>query len=93
MSGRSDLQIERKGIPLVMAEILVRRSGRHNERVVRNFTIAQNDSAPRGINPGRFGQQDICVLPILEHVAQRRGYIRGRKRARRNLVEQRLNRW
>src|SRR4029079_6399701 len=67
------------------------RSGRDDQRVVGDrAAVGQVDLALYGIEPDRLAQQHRRVAAAAEDAAQRLGDVARRDRARRDLVQQRL---
>ncbi len=84
------LQPRRHRLPLVIAEIVVGRSGGDNQLVIRNLAIAQDHAAVGHVQVDGFAQQHFRIAIVLEHDTQGRRNFAGREGARGNLVEQRL---
>ena len=83
--------------PLVVAEVGVARAGRDDERVVVEHALGaaaghrrEQHLAPLEVEAATSPSSDLHVALALEHAAQRRGDLARRQRARRHLVEQRL---
>ena len=66
-------------------------AGRDDQRVVRDRSaVGEQDLAPLRVDADRLAEDDRRVALLAEDRAQRLGDVAGRQRARRDLVQQRL---
>ena len=84
------LQPRSERLPVVVAEIRVRRARRDDEVIERQRAIAKLDDAPRRVDGSDFAEQHRRVALPAQNRADRPRDIRRRQACRRDLVEQRL---
>ena len=77
-------------LPLIVAEIMMARSSRDDQRVIRRLAIAQNNPAACDVEIHNFAQQHLGVPAAPQNVPQRRCNLAGRQPARGHLIKQRL---
>jgi hypothetical protein len=84
-------QAGRELLPLRVAEVVVCRAGRDEQRVVRQARAVGEQHGPAGqVEADRLAQQDAGVALPFEDRPQGRGDVSRREPAGRHLVEQRL---
>ena len=76
--------------PLVVAEIRMGRTRRHDQRVVIDRAVGQDDALRRDVHAGGLGQHHGHVRLVAEDPSDRRGDVGRAQRGRRHLVEERL---
>src|SRR5690606_14139114 len=81
------LEPGRVALPLVVAEVRMRRAARHQQIVVRNPAIADRDLAGRDVDARDFAHQHGDVFLFAQDVTQWRGDRRRREAGGRHLVE------
>ena len=84
------LQPRRELGPFVMTEIGMRRPRRHDQVVVRDRPVRQDDRLPRHVDARGLGQHHLDVLLPAQDAADRRGDVARVQRRRRDLVQQGL---
>ncbi len=84
------LQARRRGLPIAVSEVVVPHACGDDEKIVRELAVRSQDAAAGDVDSGHVFEQDARVSASLQDRPQGRGNVRGREGARRDLVEQRL---
>ena len=74
----------------ILAEVMVMRPGGHEEGVVIEGTVTQQDAVAGGVEAGDLGHQHDGIPLAAQDGPQRRGDVGRRQRPGRYLIEQRL---
>ena len=92
MSSASSIALQpgREPRPVVVAEVRVRRARRHDQVIVGDRAVGEDDGPGRDVDGRGLGQDDLDVLLAPEDPADRRGDVARVQRGRRHLVEQGL---
>ena len=84
------LEARRDHAPLVVAEVGVGRATRHDQIVVRQFTVSQDQSLAGPVDFAHLGKQHFDVRLAPQNPADRRSNVPRGQRGHRHLIEQRL---
>ena len=76
--------------PLLVAEVRVRRAGRHDEVIERERPVVKLDLVLRDVHAGDLGEQHAYVALAAQYRADRPRDVRRRQARGRDLVQERL---
>ncbi len=84
------LQARRRGLPIVVPEVVVAHAGGDDQDVVGKLAARRQDAAAGDVESGHVFEQDARVPAPLQDRPEGRGDVRGREGTRRHLIEKRL---